>query len=339
MVSGTVLTGSDAVEITVTNNDPALLLTIANAWGRHFVDYVNNLYASGSFQGTLLNIQRQANDARAKFLDAEQAYIAFLGLSPLEEYTRIREELIRVDRLLIDARGLLEQVENGGEGAATSNALSVSILKIQVFASHTSTDTSQLQANPITLQFQANPGLISSQDLIVDIKSLVTTLENRSQALLERVNFLVEQQQNQSEFSSVETIQSLDNAASVTVEDIIRLLTSRIEYEQGRTLDLVLARDLAWNAYQNLATKEAELIIASQTGGQEVVLGSTARVTQNGSSLIRDVALAAIVGLVVSVFVAFAIEFWWGYKGREPMALLGREFWGKVGTGGSRQGN
>jgi capsular polysaccharide biosynthesis protein len=44
MVSGSVLAGSDMVEIKVTNGSPTVSEAVANAWGRHYVDYVNNLY-------------------------------------------------------------------------------------------------------------------------------------------------------------------------------------------------------------------------------------------------------------------------------------------------------
>jgi capsular polysaccharide biosynthesis protein len=338
MVSGSVLTGSDAIEIKVAGTDPNLVQAIANAWGRHYVDHVNHLYAIGSFEDTLLNIQRQAKDAQAKLLEAEQDYITFLESSPIEEYLRIREELIRVDRLLVDARGLLEQVEAGGEGAAASNALAVSVLKTQVFASTISMDrsqsssgTSQFQVNPITLQFQADSVSISSQDLVTDINSLVNTLENRSLALLERVDFLAAQQPSQSTSASIDPIQSLDSIPGTTVEDKIRLLTSRIETVEGRRKNLVLTRDLSWDAYQNLATKEAELVIASQTGGQEVVLASTSNVTRNGSSLTRNTALAALIGLTFGIFLAFFVEYWWTYKGQEPQAIIGWNFGGREG--------
>jgi capsular polysaccharide biosynthesis protein len=336
MVSGTVLTGSDAVEIIVRNNDQSLVQAIANAWGRHYVDHVNHLYAIGSYEDTLLNIQNQAEEAHAKFLEAESAYISYLENSPSDEYTRIRNELIRVNHLLADARGLLEQAEAGGEGAAASNALAVSILKTQVFASNTGTDISQSSSetsNPITLQFQANPVSISARDLAADINSLVSTLENRSLALMERVDVLIAQRQSQLASASIEPIQPTVNLMSLTVEDMVRMLTSRIEYEAGLKRDLTLARDLAWNAYQNLATKEAELLIASQTGGQEVVLASTANATRNGSSLAMNVALATLVGLVLGIFLAFFVEYWWTYKGREPQAVVRWNLGGREGKG------
>jgi polysaccharide biosynthesis transport protein len=336
MVSGSVLTGSDAVEIKVSNTDPVMVQRIADAWGRHYVDYVNKLYAMGSSQETLANVQKQVSEAHVKFLKAEQDYITFLVSSPLEEFNRIREELIRVDRLRADAHGLLEHVKMGGEGAAASNAPAVSILKTQVFSSSTGADktqpgssTSPIQSNPISLQFQANPLLASQQDLIADIDSLVNTLDNRIQILTERVDYLVLQQQSQPGSASTEAIQQVENPRISVAEDVIRILASKIEQEEGRRKDLALSRDLSWNSYQNLATKEAELMIASQTGGQEVVLGSTAYVSRNGSSLIRNVALAGLVGMMLGIFMAFFIEYWWGYKGREPHAILGWNFGGR----------
>jgi capsular polysaccharide biosynthesis protein len=341
MVRGTVLKGSDSVEIIVTNRDPALVSAIANAWGREYVDSVNNLYAVGSYQEKLLTIQRQTDEAHANFLDVEQDYIAFLSSSPLEEYKRIQEQLIPLNRLLLDARGLLEQVEAGGEGAAASNALAVTLFKTQVLASNPYMNRSQTspgtsQANPFTIQFQANPVAISSQDLVADLKSMVGTLERRCQDLIERVDFLVEHQKNGSLSASLESRQLNPGNRAISlsseVENTIRLLTSQIESEEGRKRDLTSTRDLAWSSYHNLATKEAELIIASQTGGQEVVLGSKAYVSENGSSIVKNVVLAALIGLAIGVFLAFFIEFIWGYKGREPQPLIAWNF-------GSREEN
>jgi capsular polysaccharide biosynthesis protein len=341
MVDGAVLTGSDAVEIKVLNGDPALSIAVANAWGRHYVDYVNNLYASGTYQDTLLNVQRQANDAHTKYLDAQQAYISFLSTSSIEELTHLRDDLRRVERLLVDAQGLQEQVVAGGEGAAASNALAVSLLKTQVFTSNINTDKAQSQTSPPTLQFQASPITVSSQDLIVDLNSLVIMLENRRQALMDWTDFMVLQEDSQTISANIEVTvpQASDPmnspvSLSGAAEEKIRLLTSRIESEDGRKKDLALTRDVAWDAYQNLAKKEAELVVASQTGGQEVVLGSTAIVVRNGSSLVRNVALAALVGLFFGVFMAFFIEYWWGYKGREPQAIFGWNFGGRGGKDG-----
>jgi capsular polysaccharide biosynthesis protein len=336
MVSGTILSGSDAVEITVKNGDPVLAQALVTAWGKHYVDSVNNLYANGSNQETILKVQEQANEAHTKYVNAAQVYSDYLRSSPQEEYQRIREDLIRLNRLLGDAMSLLEQVEAGGDGAAASNALAVSILKTQVFASHTAATSSDLQANPLALQFQASTVSISTQDLVADLKSLVNTLENRGQAFIDRTDFLV-QGRSQPVTTIVEPSQSTPpvSATSIhsTVEDKIRLLSSLIELEERQKNDLTLTRDLAWDAYKNLATKETELIVASQTGGQEVVLGSTASVTLSNSSLIRNVILAALVGVGIGVFLAFFIEFWWGYKGREPHTLLG---WNLGGKGGNR---
>jgi hypothetical protein len=323
------------------NGDPALSTAVANAWGRHYVDYVNNLYASGTYQDTLLNVQRQANDAHTKYLDAQQAYISFLSTSSIEELTHLRDDLRRVERLLVDAQGLQEQVVAGGEGAAASNALAVSLLKTQVFTSNINTDKAQSQTSPPTLQFQASPITVSSQDLIVDLNSLVIMLENRRQALMDWTDFMVLQEDSQTISANIEVTvpQASDPmnspvSLSGAAEEKIRLLTSRIESEDGRKKDLALTRDVAWDAYQNLAKKEAELVVASQTGGQEVVLGSTAIVVRNGSSLVRNVALAALVGLFFGVFMAFFIEYWWGYKGREPQAIFGWNFGGRGGKDG-----
>ncbi len=71
--------------------------------------------------------------------------------------------------------------------------------------------------------------------------------------------------------------------------------------------------------------------MALQTKGTDVALASPAMIpTQDTVSVARNVLMAALVGFFLGIFAAYAIEFWWAYKGVEPRPvtirmLLGRE--------------
>ena len=95
-------------------------------------------------------------------------------------------------------------------------------------------------------------------------------------------------------------------------------LEAKLEAETARRQDLERRRDLAWETYATLAKKEAEVIVAAQSGGTEVRLASRA-VPPSSSSAPRkslNVAVGGALGLVLGAFGAFAIE-WWQDNGRQ----------------------
>jgi len=103
------------------------------------------------------------------------------------------------------------------------------------------------------------------------------------------------------------------------LEQQVRDLQAQLAEQEGREKELARARDLAWETYKNLATKEAELGVAVQTTGTEVALAAPAAAPEKDIvSGAKNTLLAALVGLMLGVFAAYAIEFWWAYKGLEP---------------------
>jgi capsular polysaccharide biosynthesis protein len=324
MVQGSLLTGSDSIEILVKNGSPELSMAIANAWGLRYVEFINDLYSTGGSPSANASIQAQIDEAYKAYTAAQEAYVAFLSASPLEEYTRMVEEFLRVDRLLQDARSLRNQVIAGGEDGASSNGLVLSLLKAQAFAATPGLEHVQMQLSP------SEPGL---QAVLMDVETLVTALEDRYDVLEERIvlaatpgsleatgsgNSLAAS--SSSEISSSAVTQS--DLQGSTAEQHIRFLLAQVEDVAGKKHEILLARDLAWQTYSNLATKEVELAVAAQAGGYEVVLGSPAIESQKVNNSTQPIILAAMVGLVVGVLSAFGIEYWWGYKGIEAQPVL-----------------
>lgn len=95
----------------------------------------------------------------------------------------------------------------------------------------------------------------------------------------------------------------------------IRDLNAALSKENDKYVELTRARDLAWKTYNNLSTKEAELAVAVQTRGTEVALGAPASVPkQDLVSGVSNVMTGSVVGLILGIVIAYAIEFWWLYK-------------------------
>jgi uncharacterized protein involved in exopolysaccharide biosynthesis len=103
------------------------------------------------------------------------------------------------------------------------------------------------------------------------------------------------------------------------LEENVSRFEASLSHELDREQELTRARDRAWDTYDTLATKEAELRVAAQTRSTEVALAAPAAVPQSDtSSGMRNIALAAAVGLLLGVGAAYFIEFWWSYRGIEP---------------------
>ncbi|NOR82749.1 MAG: hypothetical protein GQ526_04575 [Ardenticatenales bacterium] len=75
--------------------------------------------------------------------------------------------------------------------------------------------------------------------------------------------------------------------------------------------DLEQTRDLAWQTYTTLSTKEAELALASQSVESEIRFAaeSVPPRTSEGSGTMTTVALAGAVGLMLAVGMAFLLDF------------------------------
>jgi hypothetical protein len=264
------------------------------------------------------------------------------------QLTQVYSDTRKVDRLLMDARDMRDQVQSGGPGAVSSNALALTLLKSQVFASNEGAQDLLVQTNPVAS---------TPDETVTDLTGLISTLEARQSTLKGQIQTLSDQllgtantqsvpgsgfvdselppaDQAQATLQSLSQLKGLDSVANLDlvgtpIEEKIRQLEGQVNYlhmqlaqERAREQELTRARDLAWDTYKNLATKQAELKVASQTRGTEVTLAAPAAVPRaDAVSGTKNVALAAVVGLILGTFSAYFIEFWWRYKGLQPQPL------------------
>ena len=111
-----------------------------------------------------------------------------------------------------------------------------------------------------------------------------------------------------------------DDALNQSVSQLheeIRRLRSELEAEQARERQLVQARDLSWETLSALKNKVAELTLARAASSSEVRLAAAAVEPADpvpGFSLLMSVALAGMMGLLLSIFIAFVADF----MGRRP---------------------
>ena len=116
-----------------------------------------------------------------------------------------------------------------------------------------------------------------------------------------------------------EEVQSLIGEGTLQVE--ILQLQEQLERERARKQELTSAKDLAWETYNTLARKEAEVGIASQATDTEVQFAVPAVEPKEpvGPKKKLNIAIAGVLGLMVGVFGAFLVEYFEGWGEEEEI--------------------
>lgn len=283
----------DLIGIKLKGEDPRKITAIANAWGEAYERYVNELY-SGRVQSPG-DIQAQVIEAESGYKEAEEALAKFMGDNQIDTLTReigAKQNTLAdyystkrvIDRLIADARALRDQLRKRASYSltGTGNTLSIMLLQASAFTLLSPELPVQLQ-----LSFDEMAGLeASAEEQVQDLDALLSILEARR-----------------------EEVQALINEMSLQQE--ILQLQEQLEREQAREQELTSARDLAWETYDTLARKEAEVGVASQVTDTEVRFAVPAVEPKKpiGPKKKLNIAIAGVLGLMVGVFGAFFIEF------------------------------
>ncbi len=283
----------DLIGIKVSGEDRGKIVAIANAWGEAYEEYVNGLYSGRTESPD--NIQAQVIEAESSYQEAEEALANFLGDNQIETLTREigdKQNTLAdyyatkryLDRLIADTRTLRDQMrqETSSSSTGTGNSLSIMLLQASAFTLLSPELPVQLQ-----LAFDERAGLESSaEEQVQDLDALLSILEARRGE-----------------------VQSLINEG--TLQQEILQLQEQLEREQARQQELTSARDLAWETYDTLARKEAEVGVASQATDTEVRFAVPAVEPKEPVAPKKklNIAIAGVLGLMVGVFGAFFIEF------------------------------
>ena len=141
-----------------------------------------------------------------------------------------------------------------------------------------------------------------------------TALQPDSNALFAAGQAQAAQFLAQAESDTLPTANSPDAPMAATIaqlEEQLRTLQGQIEVERGRNLQFTEQRDLAWESVKALSNKQAELQLARAAANSEVRLSSLAVPLDEPVphvSLTFSLALAAVVGLLLGIVVAFLRE-------------------------------
>ncbi len=283
----------DLISIKVEGEDPGKIAAIANAWGEAYEEYVNGLYG-GSPQSPE-DIQAQVVEAESSYKEVQEALARLMGDNQIDTLTQEigakRNTLAdyystkrMLDRLIADARALRDQLRQADSSSPTGTGNSLSIML--------------LQASAFTL---LSPGLPVQLQLAFDeMAALESSAEEQAQNLAALLSILEARR---------EEVQSLIN--EMTLQQEILQLQEQLERERARKQELTSTRDLAWETYDTLARKEAEIGVASQVTDTEVRFAVTAIEPKEPVAPKKklNIAIAGMLGLMVGVFGAFFIEF------------------------------
>jgi capsular polysaccharide biosynthesis protein len=115
----------------------------------------------------------------------------------------------------------------------------------------------------------------------------------------------------------------------VKLEGQVREYAALISNERSKLTELTKAKELAWDAYQALAAKEAELQISTDTTGTEVALGASAAemgmLKDFSGSFLRSsrlIPIAFIGSLFLGILIAAAYEMWCNYHNLTPQTIF-----------------
>jgi uncharacterized protein involved in exopolysaccharide biosynthesis len=289
MLSATSAADPSIVTLSVKDGDALRSATIANRWAAHFVAVANELYAPSQDDLTFYTEQRaetefnldQAEEDLIDFQARNRAMILTVQLdskqAALKEYLAAARA---VSLIIQDARALRDRLlaEEASTAASPSDELTALLLEI---------DALNQTELPIQLQIpvQQDLGDKTVGDQIAFLDSLVKVLESKEAVLAQE--------------------------ALAMEPDILELQMDlesvRVQEDRLRTV-----KEMARETFVSLSRKATEARIAAQDSTGQVRLASRATPSTEPASPRRlfNTAIGGVLGLLVGILSAYAIEFW-----------------------------
>lgn len=338
-------TTGDLINIRIRYEDPETAALIANAWVEHYERHVNQVYSDSGRVDTS-RINEQVENAGEAYRVSQAELENFLAVDPIETLQRELDtklavlenyqlarisaqskpvernqqildshylELARVETWLADAEALREQVALGTESPAANmgNALALISLRSRAFGGSqwvlwTPEGDPVVSAAP---EIQVDISTVADEPVRVsDVDAVITALERRREAAQSRVDAFLEGLQSGDPAPGSALLD--ERIAEIASE--VNSLQSQVEAATAEQLVLTNARDSAWETYLVLRSRQTEEQIASETTSTEVRIADRAIVPSEPISrgLIRNTAIAMILGVIVSSAVIL-VRAWW----------------------------
>ena len=293
------------VVLKVRSRSPEDAADIANLWADQFTALGNGIY--GGTEKDVAFFEEQGNQARQvldradveliEFQARNQSSIVSAQLSSCRQtQTDYLADQRAIAYIVQDIQGLRGQLaqQPGDQPASLADDLTALFLQVKAFGAST----------PIQLQVNSADSLSNKSlaEQIAFLDDLVVTLEAKSSEINERL---------------------------AELEPQILALQQRLQEINVESDLLTSARDLARETYMTLARKLEEARIAAQEENGVSQVGSYTAVPEEPVSRRRmlNTAVAGVLGGMMGVFGAFAIEWWRGdgEMGRQGDKERGRQ--------------
>ena len=138
-----------------------------------------------------------------------------------------QDRLARLDKAYSDSRqvglfldnavSMRAAVNAGGDAAARSNALALTLLKTQIYAAFPGTNTLQIQNLPETLG--STIGTVNAAGMVADLNALISTLKTRQTELNDLIATLSSEIQKGEDFKFLDNSLESSGALAQTIQD------------------------------------------------------------------------------------------------------------------------
>lgn len=305
----------DALLVSATANTPELATEIANTWANEAALVVNQAYQG---EQPLADIQAQREAAQKQYQDAQGNLESFIQNSQIDALSKKIEEsqavfnkiaddrawqisyyddrIKNMEALIAPAEALKSQLQRGNRSGAGDfgDALAVLDARASSLGINQFKMTMDLQLTDLSALKDSSPNYVADLDSVIE---QAKEEKGKSESILKSLVQGVAQGEGSELFNEI--------AAN------LRDLKTQLEKEKARELGLTNERDMAWKAYQALLQKETEIKSAPQVS-YAVTIASAAippeKPTPRGT--VRNVLVAAVLGLIVGVFIVLAIKWW-----------------------------
>jgi uncharacterized protein involved in exopolysaccharide biosynthesis len=200
---------------------------------------INELYSAQAANQLLALQQDQA--ARRQLITA---YMTALSQARQAVFNQqVQDRLAQFDRAYSDSRqvglfldnavSMRAAVNAGGDAAARSNTLALTMLKTQIYAAFPGTNTLQIQNLPEALG--SSISTVNAAGMVADLDALISTLETRQTELNKLIDTLSSELQNGEDFKFLDNPLDSTGALAQTIQDRYPEL-----FERGKLSDLSL---------------------------------------------------------------------------------------------------
>jgi uncharacterized protein involved in exopolysaccharide biosynthesis len=302
------------LRLTVTDSDPQRAANLANAWAGALVEQAQLLYGPGTSQ--VAQYEAQLASAKADLDSAEQALAAFQAQNQAPALTAqlvslqfsLTDYLNRQHRyslILQDAQGLAARLEQQDAAAVASPAEQAALLILSAQAS-----SSAVQVNPASSKTNADGDAPETEPITVQPQSIQIQVAVGGPASGQTIGQLA--RSVRSFIDSLQARATDAGAQSEALQPQILQVQGQLAVAQAQETNVTLARDLARDQYESLATKVDQVRIAAQDAADVVKIASAAAAPTRPGGLSRRLIVLAgtALGFALAVVLVLLREWW-----------------------------